>query len=160
MIDAADHVLAKRRLRVQDGLCGQAPAVGHVEELGDDGRRPDIDGHAEEGSPLRAGSMATPYVGPDLCTGGQAMIEDLVLVETRLRRHLDHQVAFHMVLASKDLLPGGMESQGALTTRPPAAARGCKDYAGMTGGLKKGRVLVDRDFLVVRLEEYAVMLLS
>ena len=65
-----------------------------------------------------------------------------------------------MVLASKDLLPGGMESQGALTTRPPAAARGCKDYAGMTGGLKKGRVLVDRDFLVVRLEEYAVMLLS
>jgi len=65
-----------------------------------------------------------------------------------------------MVLTGKDLLAGGMESQGALTTRPPAAARGCKDYAGMSGGLKKGRAFVDRDFLVVRLEEYAKMLLS
>jgi hypothetical protein len=51
-----------------------------------------------------------------------------------------------------------MQAQGALSTGALAPAGCGQNDTGLPGGLKKSSALVDRDFLVIGLEDYAEML--
>ncbi|OHB64838.1 MAG: hypothetical protein A2Y77_16610 [Planctomycetes bacterium RBG_13_62_9] len=86
------------------------------------------------------------------------MREDLVLIESGLRRDRDLEVALDMILAGKDGLAGRPQLDGALATKAFAAAGGGQNDAGAACSLDQCGALMDQNFFVIGLEDYMEML--
>ena len=158
IIDPADYVVAKTGLGIQHRLRGQASARDHIEQLGDHRGGPDVDRHAENGAGACHSRVLVVDGRMDLGTRRDAMIEDPVLVKARLRRDHYRQLALDVVLTSENLSPGGIKLHGALATGAFAAAGCGQNDTRLPSGLKNGSAFVNRDFLVIGLEDYAEML--
>jgi hypothetical protein len=134
---SADDVVAELGLRIEHGGGRQRPAIGHIEQFGDDRGRADIDCYPEYLLLRITRPVLSVNIGPNLDLGGDAVLQYFLLKESRFERDCDGKVRLDMVLTGQDFAALGLELDEAFSARSGSAANTVQDNTGLARGLDK-----------------------